>query len=248
MTRPLLFLCMACAHWGLAQSDSVAVQVTARPDTAQNAITLGATVGQIGATAVQQDDAAAIAALSWSGALTLRASQPKWQFDARYEWMRDAGTRFDRWTEADLTGATAKAGWPPPARPMELAPPAECTGRSRPGHPSRWPRAPFPVPRRTGRTSAVCTSRPDGGGRLRYRHRMEALQGHAHSTAGPEPPAIRALGCRPQAPCARASSGCSSPTGSNWTWVGVSPEPFGEPWCGMPLQASACSSPTISCP
>lgn len=77
MPRPLLFLCMACAHWGLAQNDSVAVQVTARPDTAQNAITLGASVGQIGATAIQQDDAAATAALSWSGALTLRANQPK---------------------------------------------------------------------------------------------------------------------------------------------------------------------------
>ena len=54
MSRTFLFLCMVCAQWSLGQGDSVTVQVTARPDTAHNAITLGATVGQIGATVVDQ--------------------------------------------------------------------------------------------------------------------------------------------------------------------------------------------------
>ena len=181
MPRAFLFLCMVCAQRSMGQGDSVAVQFTAHPDTVHNAITLAATVGQIGATVVNQDDAAPITALSWSGALTLKASQPKWHFDARYEWMRDTGTRFDRWTEAGFdrrhgegqmaTRLRGRWNWHPlPSVKVEVGRDTLHDGHGRRSLFRGGQAAPVPF---------VQVSL-DGGRRLRYRHRMEALQGHAH--------------------------------------------------------------------
>lgn len=181
MSRPLLFLWLSCTHWCVAQSDSVRVQVTARPDTAQNAMVLGAELGRWGATVWQGDAEPPQSAMAFAGALTLRAHQPKWALVVRWDAVRGAGTRFDRWAEAGFdrrqnegrmaTRLRGRWSWTP-SRSVRVE-----AGRDT-LHDGFGRRSLF----RGGHSAPVPFLQVglDGGGRLRYRHRIEAVQGQAH--------------------------------------------------------------------
>ena len=93
------------------------------------------------------------------------------------------------------------------------------------------------------------SSSVDGGGRLRYRHRMEALQtAVAHRLLDGGTSATRERGCRPSGHCAPASSVCSCPTGSNSTSARAS---TGALWGAVVWNVEVNgvhSNPITSCP
>lgn len=181
MSRPLLFFWLTCAQMALAQSDSAFVQVTTRPDTAQHAIVLGAELGRWGGTVWRADGGSTEAAMAFAGALTLRASQPTWTLLVRYDAIRGAGTRLDRWAEAGYdrrqndghmaTRLRGRWAWTPlPSVRIEAGRDTLHEGFGRRSLFRGGQAAPTPF----------LQVDLDGGGRLRYRHRIEALQSRAH--------------------------------------------------------------------
>lgn len=176
----LLLLLSPSLLWG--QHDSVAVHVTARPDTAENALTLGVALGQVGLDWVQAEAGTdPFTTLSLATAATLRARQPAWSVEARYEVLRGAGTRFDRWARSAFdrlhgegrlaTRWRGRAQWQPsPSVSLEAGRDTLHDGFGRRSLFRGGHNAPTPF----------MEIRLDGGGRLRYRHRIEALQTAVH--------------------------------------------------------------------
>lgn len=153
------------------------MRVSLRPDTASHAISLGLEVGHLGMAQGAEGRA------TWTGqaAAVIRARQDQWTFTGRWETMRGTGTRFDRAVMAGFdrrnqSGQQAgrlRARWtwkPLPSLTVDVGRDTLHDGWGR--------RSLF----RGGHVAPVpfLQIRLDGGGRLRYRHRVEALRGDRH--------------------------------------------------------------------